>query len=306
MSNPSEMTLAIRPRVSVVVGAKNEEKYVRVALMSILSQGFDDLELIFVDDKSSDRTKEIALEISSMDSRLKVFDNEMPGKPGVFNYGVGLATGDFICLFAGDDIMPEGSLWARYMMVKDNSPDELVVGLSKLQVMSEDKSKDGMVIPRKKGVGGYSGVSFMMSRGMLGEIFPVPDFLPNEDTWMELAAKHLDKVKIINSGIVACKWRMHQDNSKSMTMPFDIYNDRMSRRFDALSTFLRINNNKMNDQSKRLLEARVKCEELRRHGDVLGIFLCELPMVDRLRALSLANSFMYAVRGRFFKLFSGW
>src|SRR6185369_13268101 len=74
--NRSERGVMAEPAVSVLMTAYNREKYVAAAIESVLAQRFTDFELIVVDDRSSDRTLEIAKEYEARDSRVRVFANE--------------------------------------------------------------------------------------------------------------------------------------------------------------------------------------------------------------------------------------
>jgi len=95
------------PTVSVVVPTYNCSEYIGACLDSILNQTFADLEIIVVDDGSTDDTKYVVSSFS--DSRLTYLRQKNSGGPArPRNIGVARATGDFIFAFDADDIlMPE-------------------------------------------------------------------------------------------------------------------------------------------------------------------------------------------------------
>ena len=293
-------------RVTVVVAAKNEAKYVSEALSSILSQQGVDLELIFVDDGSTDQTMAIAIDFSIKDDRIKVYANPAKGKCSAFNFGVAKSSGDYICIFAGDDIMPEGSLLARLEAVAAYGQSDPVIGLSKLITMSEIKKFDGFLIPRAKGVGTLSGVSPLMNRKSIDLVFPVPEILPNEDTWMELAALHLHEILLIHSDVVACMWRVHSGNSINMMVPFTVYNSKITPRMKALALFFEKFKSRLNAEQSAILMAKIRCEECRVRGDVFGVMMSGASLVHRLRSLSITNGMFFSIRKTFYGLFSGW
>jgi glycosyltransferase involved in cell wall biosynthesis len=295
-----------RPLVSVVVAAYNENKYLKQALSSILNQENVNLEIIFVDDQSTDATLEIAKQLGAVDQRIKIFENKNKGKCNAFNFGVLQATGDFVCIFAGDDIMPAGSLFERLRAVVDINQEVPVVGLSKLKTISDSKKFDGHIVPRKKGVGSLSGVSPFMNRLALNIIFPTPSSLPNEDTWMELVLLHMPEIRIVHSDVFCCYARIHAGNSINMMMPFNEYNKKFTIRMQALMIFKEKFGNQLDISNLKILNIKISIEEARRRGGVLDIIFADARILDRLRALSVANKFLYKIRSFLYGLFSGW
>lgn len=291
--------------VSVVIAAKDEALHVREAVSSVLAQSGLDFELIFVDDGSSDDTYMIVCELAASDPRLKVFRNPSAGKCSAFNYGVSKATGLFVCIFAGDDLMPPGSLSQRFSAVSPYPAGSPVVGLCKLKTISEDKKFDGQVVPKATGVGGFTGVSYLMSRAVLDKIFPVPESLPNEDTWMEVAVRYMPGWIIVHSDVVGCHWRVHSGNSINMQLSFSEYNKRLTPRMSAFERFYDTHRAELDPKGIAFLRSRIECEHARASGSVLRVLTSSAPLVDRLRALSATNSFFYELRRRLFKLLSG-
>src|SRR5205807_1075626 len=76
-----EIDGARMPVVSVIMPAYNAERYLGRAVESVLRQSFRDLELLIVDDGSSDRTVEIARGFAARDSRVRVLQQQNAG-PG--------------------------------------------------------------------------------------------------------------------------------------------------------------------------------------------------------------------------------
>lgn len=292
--------------VSVVLAVRNEHKHIETALASILNQQGIMFEVIVVDDGSTDDTYDIVARLVNKFSNLNLYRNTGTGKCSAFNLGVQHAKGRFVCIFAGDDIMPEGSLVARWNMVKDFSDDEPVVGLCKLISMSEIKRFNGHLIPRKSGIGALSGVSPLMNRVALNKIFPVPETLPNEDTWMELAVLYFPMWNIIHSDIVGCAWRVHAGNSINMTVPFSEYNLKITARLKAYFLFYERHFADLSDKGRSELLAKIECEKNRSEGNLLGVIRSNVGFVDKLRALSITNPALYNIRRYLYGLFSGW
>src|SRR5437588_11852113 len=91
--------------VSVVLPCFNAEPVVRDALDSLVRQTYEDLEIVALDDGSSDGTARILQEYAARDSRVRVFasaSNE--GVVGTLNRGVREASGEFIARMDADDV----------------------------------------------------------------------------------------------------------------------------------------------------------------------------------------------------------
>lgn len=92
-------------RVSVVVPVYNVEKYLRQCLDSVLAQTFDDIEVVVVDDGSTDSSPGICDEYSAVDERVKVVHTPNCGLGAARNTGTRLAKGDYIMYVDSDDVV---------------------------------------------------------------------------------------------------------------------------------------------------------------------------------------------------------
>lgn len=293
------------PEVSVVMAVYNEERYIASAIDSILTQKGPSIELIVVDDMSTDGTVALVRAFAARDSRVRLYRTPEKGKVRAFNYGVSLAKSEWTCLFAGDDLMPDGALEQRYDAVRNEPTDIPVIGTCRLVTMSENKKLDGQIVPRDPKKQAFSGVCFLMNRQALALIWPVPESLPNEDTWMEMAGRYLGLRSVV-SATIGAKWRLHSGNSINMLVPFAEFNRKLSVRMVAPRLFLEQHRARLTSDAIRALEAHDASEKARVRGSILGILRSDIPLVDKLRAISLSSPFMYAVRRRAYRLFSGW
>ena len=110
-----------KPLVSVVIPVYNSEKYLQLAIDSILSQTYTNLELILMNDVSTDSSKEICL--SNKDPRVLYFENEKNlGIALTRNAGFSKAKGKYIAILDNDDIsLPERL--ERQVEFLENHPD---------------------------------------------------------------------------------------------------------------------------------------------------------------------------------------
>ena len=91
--------------VSVIIPVYNVEKYVKEAIQSIQNQTYINLEIIVIDDGSSDKTYTIVEELARNDERIKLYKNEKNLKiVKTLNRALSLANGENIARMDGDDI----------------------------------------------------------------------------------------------------------------------------------------------------------------------------------------------------------
>jgi cellulose synthase/poly-beta-1,6-N-acetylglucosamine synthase-like glycosyltransferase len=105
------------PRVSIVIPARNEERNVEEALSSVLALDYDELEIVVVDDRSTDRTGAILDRLAASDPRVRVVHvTELPpgwlGKNHALHLGSDGARGEFL-LFTDADVVMEPSTLRR-------------------------------------------------------------------------------------------------------------------------------------------------------------------------------------------------
>lgn len=100
----SQSCNASPPRVSVLMPMRNAERYLYEAALSVLSQDFADLELIVVDDGSTDRSSEIIRELG--DPRVQLIPGPCSGFPAAWNTALGVASGEVVIECDSDDLLP--------------------------------------------------------------------------------------------------------------------------------------------------------------------------------------------------------
>ncbi len=97
--------------ISVIMPAYNSKEYLREAVSSVLMQTVSDLELLIIDDASTDGTSEICNSLSKTDERIRVFHNEENlGVSRSRNLGVQNARGEWIAYLDSDDVWEKSKL----------------------------------------------------------------------------------------------------------------------------------------------------------------------------------------------------
>ena len=93
----------MQPKVSVIVPVYNNEKYVVPCMRSLLAQTLDDIEIICINDGSTDRSSEILHEFARHDERVVVIDKENGGYGVGINRGLDEAHGEYVTILESDD-----------------------------------------------------------------------------------------------------------------------------------------------------------------------------------------------------------
>jgi CRISPR system Cascade subunit CasB len=116
------------PRFSVIVPAYKVQAYLPACLESVLSQSYDDLELIAVDDRSPDACGELVDEFAARDPRVRaVHLAKNTGLGPARNAGIAEATGDYLLFLDGDDTLAPHALRSIADRLKETGePDVLV------------------------------------------------------------------------------------------------------------------------------------------------------------------------------------
>ena len=97
-----------RPLVSAIIAACNEAEFIEGAVKSVLSQQTDgfELEVLVINNGSTDNTPAIVAHLAATDSRLKLFDNPVRSTPAAFNAGIRDARGEYICILGAHALYP--------------------------------------------------------------------------------------------------------------------------------------------------------------------------------------------------------
>ena len=119
------------PKVSVIVPMYNVEDYLRQALDSLVNQTLKDIEIICVDDCSTDGSVEILNEYAKKDSRIKVHvQKENQGQGVARNIAIEMATGEYIMFLDPDDWFDTRACEIAYNQIEKNKNDVVLFNYS--------------------------------------------------------------------------------------------------------------------------------------------------------------------------------
>lgn len=110
-------------KVSIVIPIFNVETYLPQCLDSILNQSLKEIEIICVNDGSTDNSLEILKEYLSKDERIKIIDKENAGYGHTMNIGMDLASGEYIGIVESDDFILPDMLSILYNEASSNNLD---------------------------------------------------------------------------------------------------------------------------------------------------------------------------------------
>lgn len=116
--------------VSVVVPIYNVEKYLDRCMNSLVNQTYTNLEIILIDDGSTDSCPEICEKWARKDSRVKVIHKANAGLGMARNSGIENASGKYICFFDSDDYVDLTTVEKAHFAAKEHEADIVVFGMS--------------------------------------------------------------------------------------------------------------------------------------------------------------------------------
>ncbi|WP_143531441.1 glycosyltransferase family 2 protein, partial [Rodentibacter trehalosifermentans] len=107
--------------ISIIMPAYNAEKYISKAIKSVLSQSYENWELLVIDDNSNDNTVNV-VKAYLHDRRIKLFINmKNKGAAETRNTGLDNAIGKYICFLDADDYWDKDKLSSQYIFMEQNN-----------------------------------------------------------------------------------------------------------------------------------------------------------------------------------------
>lgn len=116
--------------VSVIVPVFNVQQFLEKCLNSIIKQTYSKIEIILVDDGSTDNSLSICKKYSEMDHRIKVFHQENKGVCIARNKGIEVATGEYIMFVDSDDTISKNMIEQMMNLIEKNKTSLVMSGLN--------------------------------------------------------------------------------------------------------------------------------------------------------------------------------
>lgn len=286
--------------ISIIMPAYNEEKNIKKAIESILNQTNKDFELIIVNDGSQDNTVNIVEEFAAKYKQI-IFINPKKkiGKVSAYNIASKQVSGDWIYFMGADDTLPLNSFEIWGNKVDNLDPNKRIALRGRLEVKSNNKKYDGLILPKNKERMNYSGPITLLSKAMHKFILPIPENLPNEDNLWSLSIKYFADIQIAVDDIVVY-YSIHDGNSISRNDSFISFTEKYHRRYLVRDNFINRYKEKLTDKEIQELKRELICENLRYNQKSLSVLLMKnINLLTKLRMFMLSAPSLYKIKLRF-------
>lgn len=205
--------------VSIIVPVYNGEAFLAEAVDNIQQQGWQPLEIIIIDDGSTDGTARVA---SSLKGNVRYVHQSNQGPAAARNKGLEIAGGNVIGFLDADDLWPEGKLETQLRHLSENPSVDIVLG--KTQFMRQSESEDARIAYEKylkPGIFLNLG-SGLFRRSVFEKVgFFDPKLYYSEDADWFIRARELE-VSIALIEEITLFYRIHQNNMTLGKTPAEI------------------------------------------------------------------------------------
>lgn len=113
--------------ISIIIPFLNQEMYLKRCVDSVLKQSYSNLQIILIDDGSTDKSIEISDDYAKTDSRVMVYHQENKGLSGARNKGIELSKGKYISFIDSDDFVAEDYVLHLYENLIQNNADISII-----------------------------------------------------------------------------------------------------------------------------------------------------------------------------------
>ena len=111
------------PKVSIIIPVYNVEKYLKKCLDSVINQTLKDIEIICIDDGSTDSSYTILNEYAQKDNRFVILKQKNNGAGAARNKGIEIAKGEYLYFLDSDDFVDITLLEKAHTKIKENDCD---------------------------------------------------------------------------------------------------------------------------------------------------------------------------------------
>lgn len=136
----------IMEKISIIVPVYNAEKYIRNCIESMLQQSYSNIEIVLVNDGSSDRSGEICCAYAEKDPRIRYLEQENQGVSAARNHGIEVSTGEFLLFLDADDVIMKDACERLVGHISDDT-DLILCGFRRMFYRNERLVSQYDVLP---------------------------------------------------------------------------------------------------------------------------------------------------------------
>lgn len=198
-----------QPHVSVIIPVFNEERYLAEAIQSVLDQDYDDLEVIVVDDGSTDRSADVARQFKG----VRLIRQANAGNGAALNAGIAAAHGSLLAFLDADDIW-EPAILARRVARFVDDPDLDMTHDMVVEFVSPELESGSRATRRVMGeqIPARLGGTTMVTRAAMERVGPI-DAGVTLGGWMDWLMRADDMgLKVESVAELVLRRRIHGDN----------------------------------------------------------------------------------------------
>lgn len=129
------------PKVSIIIPVFNVENYLERCLKSVICQSFKDIEIIIINDGSTDKSFEICKKFAEFDKRIILINQENSGVSAARNTGINIATGKYLSFVDSDDFIAPDMIEFLLNNLEKNNTDIATCGMYDCYIQNNNKIK---------------------------------------------------------------------------------------------------------------------------------------------------------------------
>jgi glycosyltransferase involved in cell wall biosynthesis len=190
-------------KISLIIPVYNAEKYLKECIESVQNQTFTDIEIICIDDGSTDSSKEIIKTYGKEDSRIQYFYQENQGPGPARNKGIKEASGEYISFLDSDDLLKKDTLDTTYKLAIEENLDLVLFNGTPIYESKDIEKKHKVYTDYYKRKNTYEEV--LLGEELLTKQVNNSDFLPH------VGFQLIKKTLIINNDNFFIE-ALHEDN----------------------------------------------------------------------------------------------
>lgn len=221
--------------ISIIVPVYNVENYIKECIDSIINQSYKNIEIILVDDGSTDNSGSLCEEFSFIDSRIITLHKENGGLSDARNYGIKHSNGEYIMFVDSDDVIDKDIVKVLYNLIhKDKAIDISGCGLKrfndghspkfmhrdKYSILDREDSLKEFLYQKKIST---SSCGKLYRRSVMENIFFIKNQRFEDNEFVFRVLLNADKVAVSESELYAYRYRQNSITTSSFDeKDFDI------------------------------------------------------------------------------------